>query len=143
MKFLVASRDEAVCGVLVREPYVVISISDPGSRQPKVKISGLCREVLHLRFHDAEPTEGFELPSTIRLMTPADALVTWNLIRRWQEEIETVLVHCHAGMSRSPAVAAAICRALGQNDSRFFREYQPNMYVYGLILQAAGMDTDR
>jgi hypothetical protein len=39
-------------------------------------------------------------------------------------------------MSRSPAVAAAICKGLGGDDRRFFREYQPNEFVYRLVLDS-------
>jgi hypothetical protein len=46
-------------------------------------------------------------------------------------------VHCELGMSRSPAVAAAICLGLGEDSTRFFEEYQPNQFVYRLVLAEA------
>jgi hypothetical protein len=39
-------------------------------------------------------------------------------------------------MSRSPAIAAAICKGLGGDDAQFWWEYQPNEFVYRLTLDA-------
>jgi len=47
------------------------------------------------------------------------------------------------GMSRSPAVAAAICLGLGEDSTRFFEEYQPNQHVYRLALAEAPSDPSR
>ncbi len=45
---------------------------------------------------------------------------------------------CDAGMSRSPAVAAALGRVLNGDDSSFFAgRYRPNMRVYRMMLDAA------
>ena len=52
-------------------------------------------------------------------------------------QAETLLVHCLMGQSRSPAVAAAICNVLGEDDSYFFKKYTPNRKVYRTILQVA------
>ena len=130
-------------GVLIRRPYIVISISDPGTPKPRIRTDGLCRAILRFRFHDAEPAGNFPTPPTIKLMTSGEAREIWEAVQQHRGQIDTIVVHCEAGMSRSPAVAAAICRALGQDDLRFFREYQPNMHIYGLILHAAGMDAGR
>ena len=40
------------------------------------------------------------------------------------------------GMSRSPAVAAAISKCLGFDERTFHRQYQPNRYVYRLVVEA-------
>jgi len=54
------------------------------------------------------------------------------------DEVETFLIHCDAGRSRSPAVAAAIAytRLGGGWDQYFFDNYTPNMLVYWSILKA-------
>jgi predicted protein tyrosine phosphatase len=46
------------------------------------------------------------------------------------------VVHCHQGMSRSPAVAAAVAGYLGVSDDRFWKEHHPNQYLYDLMLRA-------
>ena len=48
----------------------------------------------------------------------------------------TIVVQCEQGMSRSPAVAAAICKGMGGDDQRFWRNYSPNRYVYEVVLGA-------
>jgi predicted protein tyrosine phosphatase len=53
-------------------------------------------------------------------------------------QIETLLVHCHAGVSRSPAVAASLYKLLtNASDSHYFRTYVPNTLVYNTILETA------
>jgi predicted protein tyrosine phosphatase len=116
---------------------VVISISDPESQKPRIREAGLCKGVLRLKFHDAEPVEGFDLPGEVRLMTPRHAQAIWRFILQHVADISMVIVHCEQGMSRSPAVAAAICLGLGEDSSRFFEEFQPNQYVYRLVLAEA------
>jgi predicted protein tyrosine phosphatase len=49
-------------------------------------------------------------------------------------EFENFIVHCDAGHSRSPAVAAAISKAFGEDDSMYFKRYRPNMRVYRNLL---------
>lgn len=135
MNFLVTDRESIEKGFLVREPYVVISIRDPERRQ--ARIAGRPRDILYLCFDDAEPVKGLTLPKSIQLMTPQHAQVIWRFFERYKGEVGAVLCHCEQGMSRSPAVAAALCQATGGDASLFFRKYQPNQHVYQLILEAA------
>jgi len=139
VKFIVLARDEIERGVLVREPYVVISISDPGTKKPRIRQPPLCRGILSLRFHDAEPIDDFKLLPDIKLMTPNHAKRIWRFILEHSDAIQIAVVHCEQGMSRSPAVAAALCRLLGGNDSRFFQNYAPNRFAYELVLRAGGL----
>ena len=132
--FIVVSRQEIETGLLLRSPYIVISIADPGSRLPKIRRSALCLGILRMRFHDAEPCQDFILPPEIKLMTRRQALTAWRFVYQYLAHVQTIVVHCEAGMSRSPAVAAAVCRGLGGDDRRFFQEYQPNMHIYRLML---------
>jgi len=44
------------------------------------------------------------------------------------------MVHCEAGMSRSPAVGAAISKLRWDDDQVFFDKYTPNMRVYRHIM---------
>jgi len=55
-----------------------------------------------------------------------------------KDEIDTLLVHCEAGISRSPAIAAAIDKIyLGNDAKRYFREYRPNILVYHVTTHVA------
>ena len=50
----------------------------------------------------------------------------WNSTRA---TLGAIVVHCEQGVSRSPAVAAALCDALGLDGRRFWHGYQPNKHV--------------
>jgi len=137
MRFIVAGRNEINEGIVVRTPYVVISISDPGKQRPRIRRSTGFRDAIFLQFHDAEPTEGFTPLDKLVLMTSDHAATIWEFVCRYQNAVDTIVVHCEQGMSRSPAVAAAICKTLGQDDRHFFDEYAPNRYIYDLMLKTA------
>lgn len=135
MKFVVTDRRSIEHGILIHSAYVVISIRDPNKRKVRVRRQSGLREVLHLAFHDAEPVKSMPTPPRIKLMTEAQAKQIWEFVRRQPGEIGTIVVHCEQGASRSPAVAAALCRGSGGDDRHFFRMYAPNAYVYQLILR--------
>ena len=137
MQLIVVGRNEIERGIVVRTPYVVISIVDPQSRPARLRRSAGFRDELSLRFHDAEPSEDLPLPSEVVLMTQDQAKAIWDFVLRYRDRVGTIVVHCEQGMSRSPAVAAAICKALGGNEEPFFRKYAPNQYVYELLLATA------
>jgi predicted protein tyrosine phosphatase len=135
MNFIISDRASIEAGILVKSSYVVISIHDPDTKKARIpKQSGL-RDVLTLAFHDAEPSEPLVLPEHVMLMTQEDAMKAWNFARKWAGRVGAVVVHCEQGMSRSPAVAAALCRAMGGDDATFFMQYQPNRFIYDLMLQ--------
>jgi len=57
-----------------------------------------------------------------------------------KDKIESLAVHCRAGLSRSPAVAAALndCFFLGNSPEEFFSGgYTPNRTVYRTICRTA------
>jgi len=57
--------------------------------------------------------------------------------KHW-DNIDDIYVHCHMGVSRSPAVCAALTRIfLKEDDSFWWREYTPNGIVYGVLLSVA------
>lgn len=120
-------------------PHVLISICDPGAREAKVFRNGKRLGLLRLRFHDAEPVKGYELPEHIVLMTAADAVRIWQFVAEWRDQIQAILVHCEAGMSRSPAVAGALAKRFGPpgNADAILGEYQPNQHVYRLMMATA------
>ena len=137
MDFIVAGREEIESGIVVRTPYIVISITDPGKRPARIQRAAGFRDILRLQFHDAVPVVGFTLPSEIVVMTKDHTEEVWQFVHKWHNEVEAIVVHCEQGMSRSPAVAAAICNVFGDDDRRFFREYMPNRYIYDLLVNVA------
>lgn len=135
MELIVTDRASIEAGIVVHGRYVVISIHDPDKPRPRIsKRAGLV-DILYLAFHDAEPTIRFEIPSHIQLMTSDHAREIWSFVQRYQDHVDAIVCHCEQGMSRSPAVAAGLAQMLGENNERFFLEYQPNQFVCRLMMK--------
>ncbi len=137
MEFIVVGREEIEQGIVVRTAYVVISITDPGKRRPRIRRPSGFRDALFLQFHDAVPDGGVISSGEIVLMTTDHAAAIWAFVNRYRDTVGTIVVQCEQGMSRSPAVAAAISKELGGSEKPFFREYAPNQYIYDLLIATA------
>jgi len=67
-----------------------------------------------------------------------DAGKILDFVAKWWGKVELILVHCDAGLSRSPAIAAALTRIfLGKDDEYWFQEHFPNHLVYAELLREA------
>jgi predicted protein tyrosine phosphatase len=90
---------------------------------------------LRLHFPDADVASE-QFPEGL-LFAPEHAREIWDFVLR-HRDVERVVIHCDAGISRSPAVAAALARVLNGDDVEFFAgRYRPNMRVYTLRLDYA------
>ena len=136
MEILVFSRDEIETGVRITSAYVVISIRDPGKPQTKIKKQPGLRDALYLAFNDSEPSTLLQLPPEIKNISPSQADEICEFVHRHKADVGAIVVHCEQGMSRSPAVAAAISDALGLDPKRFWQLYTPNEYVYHAVSDA-------
>jgi predicted protein tyrosine phosphatase len=140
MTLVVCGRDEIESGVTVKSNYVVISIRDPERRKARVRRQSGLKDVLYLAFHDAELSKATKLPDDIKPMTADRARQIWAFVRKWEKLVGTIVVHCEQGMSRSPAVAAALSRYFGGDEGYFFQNYQPNLLMRGLMVEHLDMD---
>ena len=130
----VSDRETVERGLVMREPYILISIRDPDKRPVRLPRSPLCKAVLELAFHDAEPVPGFEPTEQITYMSEDDARAIWAFVREHDGEYRAIMVHCEQGMSRSPAIAAALADGLRIDGREFWEEYQPNQFVYDFVI---------
>ena len=89
--------------------------------------------VLRLCFDDAVDTRFWQ-----NLMTEEQADAICSFVLQYGREIDWLIIHCSAGVSRSPAVAAGILGGLRQDESAFYNDpdYDPNPYVYRLVREA-------
>ena len=100
-EFVVLSREDAE-RYEPRGNEVCISISDPEA--PPARVSSLFAAVLRLNFDDV-----------IERDEPSDILFAEDHAREIREFLEAwpsvkrVVVHCNAGVSRSPGVALGLC----------------------------------
>jgi predicted protein tyrosine phosphatase len=136
VEFVVTDREGIEDGAIVMSSYVVISIHDPHKRRAKVRRQSGLRDVLFLAFHDAEPNDFTTMSSGVKAMTHKQAKQIWRFVDKHKAVAGTVVVHCEQGGSRSPAVAAGLCKAMGGKDQEFWQDYRPNHHVYRCILDA-------
>lgn len=124
-------------------PWACISIADIKGEHPnlcKVK----CQGILQLIFLDSE-SENDLMMSEIELLkknessmfTEEHAEQILDFVDGIWDKVETLMLHCYAGYSRSPAVAAALSKIYYNNDTHFFNSYSPNKMVYNTILKVA------
>ena len=136
MKIHVFSREEIETGIRIESAYVVISIRDPGKPRAKIKKQPGLRDALYLAFNDGEPSPLPQLPPEMKHFTPAQADEICDFVHRHKADVGAIVVHCEQGMSRSPAVAAALSDALGLDAKRFWQLHTPNEYVYHTVSDA-------
>lgn len=129
---LVAGRADAA-GMPARADWVVVSIRDPGKPAPLLRRGW--RAVLSLEFHDKEDLEIVRMTGLWRLFTPCDAALCWKFIAAHRSGAAGLLVHCEAGLSRSPAIARAVAERIGLRcDDAWPRG---NLHVYATMRESA------
>lgn len=117
------------------QPWAAISVStDPSSF---AKLSAENRlGLLQVSFWDIDQKNQHNGVNVEFTTEQAKDILTF--VQDMLPSIDSLLVHCEAGMSRSPAIAAAISNILwGSNaDQVYFKKYTPNFFVYRKLLEA-------
>lgn len=113
------------------DTYAVISIQDSHTNGFGITFSEnkYCKGVLTLQFDDIiRPVEGAVLFSE-------DMAVQIIKFIKEYKAVDTLLIHCYAGQSRSRAVGAFAVWLLGGDNSNYFKKYNPNAYVYDKLME--------
>jgi predicted protein tyrosine phosphatase len=131
MDFFVYSRGAIEALPPHDEPHVIISITTTPDDVARLRIGTSCRGILRLSFFDVEVPVDSDRDGVFGL-DHAGAICDFVELHRGS--VSRIVVHCDAGISRSPAVAAALAVCLGESDDEFFRRYRPNMLVYRTLL---------
>lgn len=116
-------------------PHLVISIADADGVHPSLPDVPTRRGLLRVAFDDVSPKR-HDSHGGERAMQPAHAQEIRAFVEAHIEEIELIVVHCEAGMCRSPAVAAALWRWLEGGRGPFFETFRPNPHVYRIMVEA-------
>jgi len=116
-------------------PYAVISITTPGDGEAVIAPSDHCRSVLRLSFYDIRTSECCREWQTF---LPEHARSIWEFVAEHWNHVEAMVIHCDAGQSRSPAVAAALDKVLNGDDSHWWKGYRFNYLVYETLLNETG-----
>ena len=114
-------------------PCIIISINTDGvhnnfSRNQNIKA------IKHFTFDDVEDGSG--------AITQGIANGIADFVRGWIDRVDTVVVHCDAGVSRSAGVGAAIMKWANNDDSPIFDDgrFCPNMRCFRYMLNALMCD---
>lgn len=151
----VMSYDEAFryvynhAGYYKGKPFAIISIQEYETEKMGFKYipNGNLKYALNIYFSDIKSKEDEVLDDECRkLMTDQDAIKIKDFIEKINKEnnIDLLIIHCHAGISRSAAVAAAISKIFNGTDTQYFysNKFNPNMFVYNKILKAFGYENN-
>ena len=129
-KLLVLSKSEAT-KFQCDKPWAAIQIGVEKGDWPKLnKVQQI--DLLQVYFWDTEFKR-----EDVKCVTTEDAAEILDFVDKVWDKVEYLMVHCLAGMSRSPGVAAAVARLKYGNDDFYFKNYMPNTMVYRTILNLA------
>lgn len=117
---------------------VIISIvTRDGDVKDKIRITedNNVKDILYLRFCDFEIEDAPDI-----CMQNEDAKKVAKFINKWYGKIDTIIVHCEGGISRSAGVCAAIMKVKEGSDWSIFdnKKKHPNMTCYLRTLKAFG-----
>lgn len=112
---------------------VVISITDIDSDPVHFAQNNRIKAILRRSFADTDAN----VPNAMQ-KEDADRIV--EFVSRWKDQVEEIIVHCEAGISRSAGVCAALMLWLNGTDSPIFDNayFHPNMRCYRLVLNSVG-----
>jgi len=135
MKFLINNKGTAR-NFTCDQKWSCISISSRKDEWPELQSENRV-SVLRLAFADVSNVDwariyGFPEEAIFGEETARSILNFYD--SAVQQGAEVMMVHCEAGVSRSPGVAAALSKIHLGTDQEFFDRYTPNMLVYSKIL---------
>ena len=112
------------------KPYAIIGLRGINKTFPEYQDSPYLVDVLTLSVDDiTEPEENKVLFSYIH------ALQILNFVEKYKNTIDLLIIHCNAGISRSPAVAASLSKIYNINYyPAYFFLYEPNIHVFSTLM---------
>lgn len=114
--------------------FALISIGENGAIEGYANIKEGWHDVLRLSFHDILPSTP-DPDNAYTLMRDEDAKSIVDFVRNVAPNVDGMIVHCKAGISRSAAIAKWIC---GEYKIPFNTTYSKyNEFIYRMMLLAA------
>lgn len=141
-KITILSKEE--CIIFTSKPInnkvIIISIND-STTDTVFHANTSIIDTLPLYFDDIEiPLENHKTIST------PDALAIRTFIDKYKKDVDEVVIHCTAGISRSGAIGLALSTYLNGSDTLLINsgKYLPNKLVYKTMCQVLELDfTDK
>lgn len=115
----------------ITEKTVIVSISSVGDKKPNIIEIENIVDILYLHFDDTD----HNAPEAISYN---QAKKITEFINKYKNDVDRMIFHCDAGVSRSAGCAAATMKYLFGSDEPIFnnRKYCPNLRCYRLVLNA-------
>lgn len=149
MKIKVASRAEIISKATsgFEDKTMIISISCTGDKEPyalKRAMEDSQSNVVHVEFFHFDDIDKEYFSRGLNSISDDDAKRIVATVQEWKDKVDTIYIHCDAGVSRSAGVAAAISMALTGEDDYFFTSYLyvPNILCYRKVLAAFGKEAE-
>lgn len=122
------------------ERYAVLSFIDAGVEVPRLHRHAGFVERLVIHADDCTPHDPPFNGRRLCALSEAQAKQVARFVRANAERVDTLYVHCHAGLSRSPGAALAIGEALAVAEIEMTNgdAVIPNAHVRELLLAAFG-----
>ena len=137
MKIMIAMRVEVqrlLDERVMDHRVAIISITDTTKDVVKFDVEKHSCMFLPVAFHDLDKPE----PGPGMMLITDE--ISDNIARFVDEAVENnvkvLLIHCTAGVSRSPGVGAAVSQFYFGESGDYFKRYVPNMLVYRKVLEA-------
>lgn len=118
-------------------PWAAISVSTEPGDFPPIQTENRVG-LLRLRFWDIANPRLQDIDRLAdKLFSREQAEAILKFVDDHWPHVECFMVHCEAGISRSPAIAAAIEYIYHGKDEaqKYFNRYMPNSYVYKTLLE--------
>ena len=128
----------------IKVPYLVISISSHEEHYCPIPSNEHCLDKIFLKFDDQSYQEQItfaQYEGVAYPMKDEDAVKLLKFVLKYKDDVNDIIVHCEAGLSRSPAIALALSEILnGEEDPAKYIESMnglkhANLLVRDLILK--------
>lgn len=112
-----------------KDTYAVISIQDSyvGGFGFQFSENKFCKGVLTLLVDDRIDEE-----EKVIIFNEEHAVKIIDFIEKYKF-VDSLLIHCYGGQSRSMAVGAFAAKMLGKDNGEFFENCTPNMHIYNIL----------
>ena len=138
MNVLIENR-ETITKIDPDASYMVISVTEPKSKtwtgsvaeHPYIPRNKYCKDILKFMFADTDDEND---PDCIQ---EHHAKLFWDFVQTHIHYTYFIYCQCDGGICRSSAMAAAILKVYGEDNSHVFKTKVPNMLVYRTLLEEA------
>lgn len=125
---------------IIGNDCIIISINDTGHNTLLHKNSKI-KDVLSLEFDDITLKE-HGVKDGLKLFKKSHAIKIKEFVDKYKNDINTIVVHCTAGIARSGSVGCCLARYLNGEDDYLLKtgKYIPNQRVYFVLCEVLGLE---